>query len=124
MIAIIVLGIIAIIMIILGISLILDHDDGFIGAFVFASFVICVLAGSLVLGGSIKKSNFDYYEEKAQIECLLENHLNYDTIKKAKSYNDNVEIGNNYWCRFNIEDRSEYKIDIDSYIKLGPNKED
>lgn len=116
MIALIVLGILAIVVILVGIALILDGDDGFVGAFAFASILICILIGSLVLGGSIKKSKFDYFEEREQIECLLENHLNYDTIEKAKSYNDNVEIGNNYWCRFSIEDRSEYKIDIDKYI--------
>ena len=116
MIALIVLGIIAIAMILVGIALIVNDEDGFIGAFAFALILICILVGCLMLGESIEKSNFDYFEEKAQIECLLENHLNYDTIKKAKAYNDNVDFGNNYWCRFNIEDRSEYKIDIDKYI--------
>lgn len=33
------------------------------------------------------------------------------------SYNSMVEIGNNLFCRFKVEDRSQYKIDIDEVVK-------
>ena len=46
----------------------------------------------------------------------------YDVAILGVKNNDNVDFGNNYWCRFNIEDRSEYKIDIDKYISRGGEK--
>jgi len=80
---------------------------------------IIILVTSLFVGKSIaKKDTVKYLTEKEQIEYILENKISLYSIEKAKEYNRKVQNGNNYWCRFNIEDRSAYLIDIDSYIKL------
>ena len=114
MIAIIVCGIFIIISTLFAIEGIVKRDENEFVALPIIVAIVSIIALSISLGWGNK--SITTLEEKEQIECLLENHLNYDTIHRAKVYNDNVEFGNNYWCRFNIEDRSEYKIDIDKYI--------
>ena len=87
---------------------------------------ILVCGGALTLcltsGESIKKSSYDYFEEKSQIEYLLENSPNMYVIKLAEKYNSKVQNGNDYWCRFTIENRDEYLIDIDTFIE--PNNQE
>lgn len=109
--------IIAIIKILTSASLSTDSMD-FIP--IFVAFILAC-GGALILclidGGSIKKSSYDYFEEKSQIEYLLENNPSMYVVKLAEKYNNKVQDGNNYWCRFTIENRDEYLIDIDDYIK-------
>jgi len=82
--------------------------------------LIIALVISLSMGKSFtKKDMTKYLTEKEQIEYLLENKLSLYSIEQAENYNYKIQQGNNYWCRFNIEDRSAYLIDIDSYIKDG-----
>ena len=76
-----------------------------------------VLFTSLGVGTSIHRQNTTkYIAEKEQIEYMLENKPSIYVIDQAKRFNNNIQCGNNYWCRFTIEDRSEYMIDIDSYV--------
>ena len=86
-------------------------------------FAISFLVISLASGGSVKKFNNEdkLLRERHKIEILLEVDYCYDTIKDAVNYNKKVDNGNNYWCRFKLEDRSYLKIDIDSYIKGDKN---
>lgn len=84
--------------------------------------LIIALVMSLSTGKSITKKDITkYLTEKEQIEYILENKLSLYSIEQAKEYNHKIQEGNNYWCRFNIEDRGAYLIDIDSYIKLDIN---
>jgi len=87
----------------------------FVAAFCCSASVIVPII-SLYLGMSIYKQK-DMLLEKHIIEIVLNNEVSYDTIKEAEKYNRDVQYGNNYWCRFNIEDRSEYIINIDSYLE-------
>jgi len=82
--------------------------------------LVMILAVALGTGRSISKVNTEkYFLEKEHIEYMLENKPDLYIIEQAKSYNHKIQIGNNYWCRFNIEDRSAYLIDIEKYIKGG-----
>ena len=63
-----------------------------------------------------KCDNTKRLQEKEMIEYCLENNPSYYIIQEAEEYNKDVEQSNNYFHRFTIEDRSEFKIDIDKYI--------
>lgn len=105
--------------------ILLRHDDEIVGWFI-ALLIFCgfFLAMSLAFGRSITKTNMTKsLQEKDQIEYLLENNPSLYVIEEAKSYNSDIEYGNTYWCRFTIEDRDTYKIDIDSYIKEWARKD-
>lgn len=52
------------------------------------------------------------------ISCPCEYHLD-----KIKKWNEDVNYGNNKWCRFKLDDRSEYLIDIDKLLKGGYNED-
>lgn len=52
------------------------------------------------------------------ILCPCEYHLD-----KVKKWNEDVNYGNNKWCRFKLDDRSEYLIDIDKLLKGGYNED-
>lgn len=100
------------------------YDDEITGWLIILT-LVCgfFLAISLAFGGSITKTNITKkLLEKDQIEYLLENNLNLYVIEEAKEYNSSIDYGNNYWCRFTIEDRDIYKIDIDKYIIELSNK--
>ena len=56
--------------------------------------------------------------EKYIIENELEQEVSVELIERALNYNKRIDFGNNLWCRFSIEDRNEYKIDIQYYIDL------
>ena len=86
-----------------------------------ALFFIILLAISLGNGISIKKQNINI-QKKEYIEYALENNPSLYVFEQAQDYNREIEAGNNLWCRFNIEDRSEYKIDIDKYIRRNNNE--
>lgn len=83
-------------------------------------FIICfMLPVSLIAGRSIyKRNNTEMLVKREQIKYLLKNNTSIYVIEQAQYYNNEVDFGNNLWCRFSIEDRSEYKIDIDKYIKV------
>ena len=118
MFATIVLGIIIILSIFLLIVCILSEDEHFGIPLGLTLFAIVMLIISLICGKSIyKQDNTDILFEKQAIEYCLENDNNIFIIEKAQKYNKEIDSGNNLWCRFSIEDRSEFKIDIDSYIK-------
>ena len=57
-------------------------------------------------------------DERVKIEYKLSYYdkLFYDYVDEAKLYNEYVNRGNNKFCRFKVEDRTEYMIDIDYYI--------
>lgn len=119
MIATIVLGISLIIVITLAIILCREESGEGIGTCaIFSIAFILVLILSLCAGESIyKQDNTKLLEEKEYIEYCLDSKPSLYVIEQAKEYNYKVQDGNNYWCRFNIEDRNEYLIDIDKYIK-------
>lgn len=113
--------IISIIAVILGIilfiiALLIDEEKALVAGLCLILMPTFITITCLVFGKSIYKQNVDL-REKEQIEYLLENRLDMYAIAQAEDYNKAIEFGNNYWCRFNIEDRSEYKIDIDKYLK-------
>lgn len=56
--------------------------------------------------------------EKQQIEIGLKTDAYLLFIDAAYKHNREINVGNNYWCRFTIEDREDFKIDIDNYIKI------
>ena len=114
--------IIGIVMVVMGILLLIfgikdDMDDlvGF-GVGVLLA-VILVITLPLLCGKSIYKTDTTkLLTEKENIEYLLETKPSLYAIKEAETYNSNIEFGNNYFCRFSKEDRSEFKINIDKYI--------
>ena len=81
----------------------------------------CIFCWIVALFGVLISLEFGYYsfdresflQEKAEIEYLLEkNNADLSLFREAEKHNIRVDNGNNLWCRFEIEDRSEYKIDI------------
>lgn len=79
-------------------------------------------AGIALSYGKIHKEKKEYLlKEKKRIVYYLEQKDQYfdNYIKEAKQYNKEVNEYNNYWYRFNIEDRSEYEIDIEYYTKTN-----
>lgn len=58
-------------------------------------------------------------DERVKIEYKLSYYdkLFYDYIEEAKEYNREVNRSNTKFIRFKLEDRTEYMIDIDYYIK-------
>ena len=80
---------------------------------------------ALIIGQSIyKQDNTKLLMEKQTIEYVLENKPDYYIFEKAKEYNHEVNNGNNYFCRFNIEDRSEFEINIGKYLVNKKYKEE
>lgn len=73
----------------------------------------------LIMGYS-GPSNRPYEKEKLEykLEKNLENidNFNWDLIKEAEEYNENVNFCNNMFCRFTIEDRSALLIEIENYL--------
>ena len=93
-----------------------DDVLGATGIILFMCAVLIIVL-PLYMGKSIyKQNNTDLLYEKESIEYLLENNPTYHTYEKAKEYNDKIDNNNNYFCRFNKEDRSEFKINLDKYI--------
>lgn len=93
----------------------IKYDADGIGKFILLLLLIsssCVLIGSLLSGYTFEPN----LQEKQAIETLLEVDPNLYNIEKAKEYNKDIQFGNNLWCRFTLEDRSEYIIDIDIYL--------
>lgn len=123
MIALIVCGIFIILGIIIAVIAIVNYDDGFllsIGITCPAVFAVILLA-SLIIGSSIKKDEKKYLYERHKIVLVLEQNLSEESINDAQKFNKEIDLGNNYWCRFSIEDREYLKIDINSYLN---NKEE
>ena len=118
MIAVIVCSLLFILAVLLIIVAIVIADDTPVWVcIVLVCIVAFVLPISLVNGKSIYKQDVsEYIAEKEEIEYILENKPSMYIIEQAKEYNNKVQTGNNLWCRFNIEDRSEYMIDINSYF--------
>ena len=73
---------------------------------------VLVITISLWSGYSFKPN----LEEKHYIETLLEQQPDLYVIEKAQEYIEDVNEYIDLWCRFTIEDRSEYLIDIGYYI--------
>ena len=95
------------------------HEDSLwtLGIFVFVLFSAMLLLG-LNAGESIYKQDLKRINaRKESIVLTLENSPSTFIIKEAEDYNRDIEHGNNYFFRFNIEDRSEFLIDIDSYLR-------
>ena len=113
MFATIVLGVIMIISMIMFIWSCIDGETE-ICAWSIAFFLgsVLVITISLWSGYSFKPN----LEEKHYIETLLEQQPDLYVIEKAQEYNEDVNEYNDMWCRFTIEDRSEYLIDIGYYI--------
>ena len=114
-----ILVILAVLLII--VAFMIDNGSPVCASIILLCIVALVLPISLVNGKSLYKQDMQdvlkkYLVEKEEIEYILENHPSMYIIDQAKAYNSKIEVGNNYWCRFNIEDRSEYLIDIDYYI--------
>lgn len=122
-----IIGIIMLLIGIMAIIIYIKNDDDIKLTFLFFISAFCIICSiyipliSLRCGMSIYKQR-DMLLKKHIIETVLNNEVSYDIIKEAEKYNHDVQYGNNYWCRFNIEDRSEYIINIDSYLEQS-NKE-
>lgn len=117
MIATIICGIL-ILLCIAGLIIFIDEEKMTLAILGVITTLVMILAVSLGIGRSISKDNTEkYFLEKEHIEYMLENKPDLYIIEQAKSYNHKIQIGNNNWCRFTIEDRSAYLIDIDSYLK-------
>lgn len=83
----------------------------------FISIGILTFFAILYIGRDpIKKYN-NFLEEKAEIETKLMVKPTYATIESAKRFNKKAEDGNSYFYRFNIQDRSDYLIDIDRCLE-------
>ena len=96
---------------------VLDKEKPFFAGLTIFIVVCVVLTISLTSGKSIyKKDNTKLIMEKEQIEYLLENNISFYVIEQAREYNREIDRGNNLWCRFSIENRDDYKIDIDNYL--------
>lgn len=72
---------------------------------------------------NINKRQREYLEQD-KINCIEAYELcpcerDYATLV---NYNSMVEVGNNLFCRFKVEDRSQYKIDIDEMVKEVENE--
>lgn len=121
MIAVIVCSIVFIMEIILIICGDTNKTSEFLGmGIVVTVFSIFIVAAALCCGKSIyKKDNTKILIGKENIEYLLKFKPSLYIIKEAETFNTNLEFGNNYFCRFSKEDRSEFKIDIDKYISGG-----
>lgn len=116
LVSLIILAIVAIIL--------LWYDDEMTG-WLIVLILVCgfLLAISLAFGRSITKTDINKeLQKKNQIEYILENAPSLFAIEQAEEYNYSIDYGNNYWCRFNIEDRDIYKIDIEKYISELSNK--
>lgn len=117
--------IVCIIFFVLGIALIAigeeDKEPLFTTGLICSVVAVIILLASLMAGSSIKKYEKKYLYERHKICIVLEQELSEETISDAQEFNKQIEFGNNYWCRFSIEDRAYLKIDINSYLK---NKED
>lgn len=97
---------------------VLDKEKPFFAGLTIFIVVCVVLTISLTSGKSIyKKDNTKLIMEKEQIEYLLENNISFYVIEQAREYNREIDRGNNLWCRFSIENRDDYKIDIDNYLE-------
>ena len=114
MIATIIFGIIIILTIILTIIGIKQGDITCVSLGVGFTIGCIMVLLALVYLGYLKKPNL---QKKENIEILLEYSLNEYTIEKALEYNYSVNEYNNYWFRFSIENRNEWLIDIDKYLK-------
>lgn len=81
---------------------------------------IMAIAISLSVGYGHKLPNILGKQDliDSYISCPCKYHL--DEIEK---WNEDVNYGNNKWCRFKLDDRSEYLIDIDKLLKGGYNED-
>lgn len=112
--------IIGILLILLGITLLIfaiKEGESELIPMLLTILGIFVIAVSLVIGSSPYKEKDKYLAKKHIIESAMQMEVSYGTIKEAEKYNRSIEGGNNYWCRFNIENRDSLKIDIDGYLK-------
>lgn len=108
----IIICIIGIVLIILGLK---ESEDTAAAAGVgIICLAILLIMISLGFGYTFNKE--DKLREKKQLEYLLENKIDLYVIEKAETHNRNVTYGNNLWCRFTIDDREEYIIDINKYL--------
>ena len=78
-------------------------------------FVVALIGGKSIY----KQDTTELLKEKTQIEYLLENNFNEAAIKMAEKYNEKVDSGNDYFFRFDIENRSEFKISLEKYYEKG-----
>ena len=112
--------IISIILVIVGIVVIIYscvNDNTLVYGVGFIMVAFWLSFAALINGRSIyKQDNTELLMEKQTIEYVLENEPDYYIFEKAKEYNREINKGNNYFCRFNIEDRSKLEIDIYKYF--------
>ena len=115
--------IIAIILILIGIAIIVadlvfgsvncKHEIG-------ATLITCILMLSIVVYSN--GYSRDYLNETESQRNLINLHIQYDeqidvdVIKLINDYNVKIDRGNNLFCRFDIEDRSKDKIDVNTYL--------
>lgn len=118
MICVIVFSVFIIFFVVLFIIGILNDESGLF-SFSLVGSIVCglIVLTCLRVGRTVYKSDTDkLLAKKEAIELCLENKPSTFIIEEAETFNSNVDFGNNYWCRFSIEDRSEFKIDINSFL--------
>ena len=92
------------------------HDDA-PPVFIWITTASTILTLFLSLFAGYSKPNQEEIIETERYEYMLENgKIDTELVKDIFEHNRSVEIGNNLWCRFTIEDRGEYIIDLDEYL--------
>lgn len=90
----------------------IEIDD----SFCISLILLILFAAPLVIGygDGIKR------EDKYMVEKLLSQH---DPVAytRAQELNDDLRVGDNYFCRFTLRDESEC-IDLSLYYEKGENK--
>lgn len=113
MIALIVCGIVFILSLILFVLCICDGSKHFKMSLACMFIAINVLIFSLSCG---TLASFNEYER----QDLINNYLNCPCeyhLKEVENYNEWINFGNNLWCKFKIDDRSDWEINIDELLK-------
>lgn len=115
MIATIVCGLFLILAIVLIILSVINFGEPLVIGFVLGGATLLILAVSLCNGYIPYHS--DILKKKEDLIVLYQNCPCKSHIRDIIYHNNKVENGNNLWCRFTIEDRSEYKINITELLK-------
>jgi len=116
MIALIVCGLIIVLTIIIVIISYKKYDTSLAPIFGITAIMLIIISVSHIAGyKTYNRAQMKYKKEQYEI-LLTEGHLSKELFDEIEVHNSNIDFGNNLWSRFNIEDREEYKIDINEYL--------
>lgn len=94
-----------------------EGDDGAFTVGLSLIMIILVVVPMLIGFVGYGKVNKKYSEEKERLEYQLDKKDKYffTYLDEAENHNNGVNMGNNIFFRFKVEDRSKYEIDIEYY---------